>query len=108
MANSHRRDIGAAWAGIAAGPAAWFLGQQVTYALAPCACAGDRWPIFAAGALFAPTALGGAAVPGGRMGVPTVATAASWRGSGCGWRCCSCWRSPGQTMAALIFTGCER
>lgn len=65
------------WAGIAAGPAVWFLGQQVTYALAPRACAGHRWPIFVAGI-------------GMWMALPFLLAIA------------------GQTMAALIFTGCKR
>ncbi|HYH37028.1 MAG TPA: hypothetical protein VD860_02310 [Azospirillum sp.] len=102
------REVGKAWVGIAAGPFAWFLHQQVAYALAPLACAGYRWAIPTAGALCALLALAGAALSwrahGGAAGNDRrfVAAMGMWIAL------LFLLAIAGQTLAAFVFTGCER
>lgn len=104
----HRREVGKAWAGIAAGPFAWFLDQQVTYALAPSACAGWRWAIPLVGALCALLALAGAAVSWRAHGSADSNDRRFVAAVGMGIALLFLITVAGQTMAVFVFTGCER
>ncbi|WP_448190845.1 hypothetical protein [Azospirillum sp. sgz301742] len=103
-----RREVGSAWAGIAAGPAAWFLDQQVTYALAPWACAGYRWAIPVVGAVCALIALAGAGVSWRAHGSAASNDRRFVGGMGMWIAVLFLVAIAGQTLAAFVFTGCER